>query len=459
MHPMSQRNTLDMKQGSIFKKLFTFEIPLLFTLVGQNLYNAADRVVVGHFAVNGEFSLAAIGSTSSLTALLINMSSGLASGLNVRCANLWGANKKELLGRSMHTGMLLSAVIGVLLGLLGIVASTPMLRLLETPEELIDLSSLYLQVYFLGLPANIIYNFGAAILRSFGDSKRPMYILTITGLVNVLLNLFFVIVLKMDVAGVALATTIAQVISAIWILWILFTPKDAYQLSFKSLGFHKESLQDIVKIGVPNSINGMLFSISNLVIQASINSFQDTTILAGKTAAIDIGAIICQVIAAFTTACLTFSAQCVGAKKYKRVDELAVKTIFSCGAVMLFLSLLVTMFPSAPIRIFNDNPEVIKVGSRILLIMCWSYLIYMISDIFINCSRGFGRSLGVTIMNVIGMIVPRLIWVWFLFPMCRTIEFLFLCYPFSYIFSSAFQVVYYIRLRKKMDKQLSANIA
>ena len=456
---MARKNTLDMTQGPIVKKLFSFAIPVLFTLVGQHLYTVADRAVVGQFAANGELSLAAIGATSSITALIVNMSTGLASGVNVRCAHLRGASNEELLRKSMHTGLLLSVVTGLLLSIFGIVISRPILRILDTPTELMTLSTLYMQVYFIGLPANIIYNFGAAILRSFGDAKRPMYILTTTGVINVLLNLVFVIVLKMDVVGVALATAIAQALSAVCVLWILFSPRDAYQLSPKALRFHKESLISIIKIGVPNGINGIIFSLSNLTVQASINSFKDTAVIAGKTAAMDVSNILYQVIHAFAQACISFSGQCVGAKKYKRIDQLAIKTILFCGALVAGLCVVVSLFPAYVLSIFNDSPEVISAGKSMMLMMCWSYVIYVVSDTFISCSRGFGRSLGVTVMNVVGIILPRLIWIWVFFPMHRTIEFLFLCYPISYVISSITQITYYIHIRKKVDRQLAANPA
>ena len=225
---VSKKNTLDMTQGPIVKKLFAFALPLILSLVLQQLYNLADRAVVGRFAADGKNALAAIGATSSITALLLNLSNGLASGLNVRCANLRGAGHLKTLRKSMHTGVLLAAALGLLLGVTGILISGSMLDLLGTPDLIRGKSTLYLQIYFAGLPATVIYNFGAAILRAHGDTKRPMYILMISGILNVVLNLLLVVVFKMDVAGVAIATAIAQVLSAFRIMWILFNKKDAY---------------------------------------------------------------------------------------------------------------------------------------------------------------------------------------------------------------------------------------
>ena len=456
---MVRRNTLDMTQGPIVKKLFAFAIPVLFTLVLQQLYTLADRAVVGQFAKNGDIALAAIGATSAITAMIVNMSNGLASGLTVRCANLKGANDETLLRKSMHTGVLLSIVAGFVLGVIGIVVSKPLLQLLDTPESILEKSTLYLQVYFAGFPATVIYNFGAAILRSFGDAKRPMYILLFSGILNIALNLILVIVCKMDVAGVAIATAAAQTFATLVVLRILFSKNDAYCLSFKKLRFHGPSLKVIVRIGIPNGINGILFSLSNMIIQSSINSFDNTAIIAGKTAAQDVASLIYQIIHAFALACVSFSGQCFGAKKYKRIDKLTVQSVLSCGAVVAVMCTFATVFSDFCIGIFNSKPEVIEAGRNLMLILIWSYLLYLISDLVLSCTRGFGKSLSVTIINVVALLAPRLIWIWFFFPFHKTIEYLYWCYPISYVISSIAQIIYYILLRKKLDRKLAAEQA
>ena len=449
---MAKKNTLDMTQGPIVKKLFSFAVPLILSLVLQQLYNLTDRAVVGRFAADGKNALAAIGATGPITALLLNLSNGLASGLNVRCANLRGAGENVTLRKSMHTGVLLAAALGVFLGIVGIIISEPMLQLLETPKEVLDKSTLYMQVYFAGLPATVVYNFGAAILRAHGDTKRPMYILMISGILNVVLNLILVIVFKMDVAGVAVATAVAQLLSAFRVLWILFNKNDVYKLSVKKLHFHSPSLKVIINIGVPNGMNGVLFSLSNLVVQSSINSFNDTAIIAAKTAAMDAGNLVYQIIHGFALACVSSSGQCYGAKKYKRIDELAIKATFACGGLVAAAAALMTLFPSFVIGIFNDSPDVIAVGKNLLLINIWSYVVYVVSDIYLSCTRGMGRSLGITLMNIVAIIAPRMLWIWFLFPHCRTIEFLYLCYPVSYIISAVAQIIYFKIVRKKVDR-------
>lgn len=452
---VQKKNTLDMTQGPIVKKLLSFAMPLILSLVLQQMYNLADRAVVGQFAANGKEALAAIGATSSITALLLNLSNGLGSGVNVRCANLRGAGKLKTLRKSMHTGVLLAMVAGLVLGLIGIFISRPLLLLLDTPETILDKSTLYMQIYFAGMPATTIYNFGAAILRSHGDTKRPMYILMVSGIVNVVLNLVFVILCKMDVAGVAIATAVAQALSAFRVLQILFNKEDAYKLRFKELAFHGKSLKVIISIGVPNGLNGILFSLSNLVVQSSINSFGSTAIIAAKTAAADASNLVYQIIHGFALACVSSSGQCYGAKKYKRIDALALKATLTCGGLVATAAALMTLFPSFVIGIFNDSPDVIAAGKNILLINLWGYLLYTVSDIYLSCTRGMGKSLGITMMNIAAIIIPRLLWIWFCFPMCRTIEFLYMCYPISYAISAAAQIIYFRIARKNADRQLA----
>ena len=451
---MAKKNTLDMTQGPIVKKLFAFAVPLILSLVLQQLYNLADRVVVGQYAGGnkGALALAAIGATSSITALLLNMSNGLASGLNVRCANLRGAGKLKTLRKSMHTGVLLAATIGVALGVIGILVSDPLLHALKTPPEIQEKATRYMQIYFASMPAVTIYNFGAAILRAHGDTKRPMYILMTSGLINVTLNLVMVLVFKWDVEGVALATAIAQALSAFRVMRILFDKNDAYKLTFKELSFHGKSVKVIVSIGIPNGLNGVLFSLSNLVVQSSINSFNDTAIIAAKTAAADASNLVYQIIHGFALACVSASGQCYGARKYKRIDELAFKATLSCGGLVAAAAAIMTLSPSAVIGIFNDSQDVINWGAGILLINLWGYLLYVVSDIYLSCTRGMGKSLGITLMNIAAIILPRLIWIWFFFPMHRNIYFLYICYPISYLISAIAQITYFRMVRKKVDR-------
>ncbi len=449
---MASSHTLDMTTGSITKKIFSFTLPVLCTLILQQLYTMADKAVVGQFASDGVKALAAVGGTSSIVAMALNFTAGLAAAANVRCANLRGSGDQVTLRKSMHTAVLVSVVLGLVCGALIVGFSRPLLLLLETPEDLIDLSDVYLKIYMAGLPATVIYNFGAGILRSFGDTKRPMYILLVTGFLNVVLNVIFVVVLHMSVAGVALSTLIAQVISAVWVLWILFAPKDEYRLSFKELKFHGQSVKELMRLGIPGGINGMMFSLANMVLQASVNSFQDTAIIAGKAAAMDAGELVSQILYAFGITCMSFAGQCYGAGDCKRIDKMLTKAIPACCGMMAVVTTVFTIFPGFIIGIFNSDPAVAAAGKNLLIMTTWGYQLFAVAQLFYNATRGMGASLGITVMNMISIIVPRLIWVWVFFPMKRDIVWLYLCYPISWFISAVTQGLYYWYYRKRAER-------
>lgn len=448
---MGSSGTMDLTKGSVNKKLIAFVLPILLTNLLQHLYTVADRVVVGQFAQNGEVALAAVGSTSSATTLFLNIFSGLAIGTNVICANMRGARKQKELQTCMHSSMLLSAVTGLGVAVLGIVLCKPLLVLMGTPRDILELATLYMRIYFMGVPASLVYNFGANILRAHGDTKRPMYILSLTGLVNVGLNLLLVIGCKRSVDGVALATIVAQYISAIWVVCILFSKKGAYKMEFRQLRFHKQSMLSVIRVGVPCGLNGMVFTFSNLILQSAVNSFNSAVIIAGKTAAMDLGTLVYQVIAAFYTACVSFSGQCYGAGQYKRIDSLALRGVGLCWAFMGVISLTCTLFPRPLLGLFNSNPEVIDAGISVLLINCWGYLLYTVSEVILGCLRGMGKSGVPSFLNLLGICVPRLIWVFLVFPMERSMGFLYLCYPISWLISALLQGGYYLHCRKKLQ--------
>lgn len=444
---------MDLTKGSVTKQLFAFAIPIILSNLLQHLYNIADKVVVGQFAQNGALALAAIGATSSITALVLNMCTGLALGANVRCSNMRGAGNLSDLRKSMHTAVLLSVVLGIALGAIGLVITVPMLRLLETPQEVFHLSSVYLRIYFVGVTFTSIYNFGANVLRANGDTKRPMYILAVSGIVNVVLNVILVVCFGLSVSGVAVATVVSQFLAAGTVLWILFDPKGEYKLSVKELRFHKKSLAVIVRVGVPSGINGMMFSLANLTVQSSVNSFNDTAIIAGKAAASDVGNILYQIIHGFYAGNVSFSGQCYGARDYKRIDSLVWRSIVSCGLITMAGALLCVIFPQFAIGIFNSDPAVIEAGANILNILCGGYVIFTVSEMFMGCSRGMGNAVGTMLMNVAAICLTRLIWVWVFFPMNRTIEWLCLCYPISWGISGIMQGGYYFHLRRKIKKE------
>lgn len=456
---MASKSTLDLTRGPIIKRLFSFAVPIFFTLLLQHLYNAADKAVVGQFAENGKEALAAIGATGAVNAMILNLKTGMATGVNVHCSKLRGAGDTVGLRKGMHTGVLLSVITGTILALIGIAISEPILVALSTPKAILSDAVLYMRVYLAGLPAMSAYNFCSGIFRSHGDTKRPMFILLISGLVNVALNLIFVVVFKMRVAGVAIATTIAQLLSAVCLLKILFDPKDAYQLTFRELRVTKSAAREIFRLGIPAGLNAMVVNLGNVVVQSSVNSFGDPAIIAARTVVSDVMNIFMQAIHAFSLGCVSFAGQCYGAKKYKRIDRLAITTILCGGSFLLIEALLVTFFPNAVIGIFNSDPRVLAVGKSILLINAWGYLLNACSDVLLNCVKGMGRSVGPTVINISANMLPRVLWVWFIFPLHRTVEWLQLCMPFSWFISSVALIIYYISVRKKLDRELALETA
>jgi len=315
----NKKNVLDMTSGPVIGKLLTFVLPVLASNLLQHLYSAADRAIVGRVAVNGDFALAAVGSTGPAITLILNLFMGFALGANVICSNLRGAAKTKELRRAMHTSILLAAVCGVFLTIVGVLLAKPFLQLMQSPESVIESATLYMRIYFVGVPFSLLLNFGSSILRAHGDSKRPMLILAVSGLVNVGLNLVFVVFFGMDVDGVAWATVISQVIAAVCVLRILFKPDGDYGLNLKELKIHHREMTDIARMGIPAGLNGALFSISNVIIQSSVNSLGDI-VMAGSAAAEGITGLTYQILAAFYTACINFGGQCYGAGKYKRID-------------------------------------------------------------------------------------------------------------------------------------------
>lgn len=450
---MRKSHAIDLTHGSIMKKMIAFAVPIMLGNILQQLYNVADRVVVGQFAANGEVALAAVGSTSSLINLILALFNGLAVGVNVLCANLLGAKREKELRENMHTSMLLAVISGLAVGLLGIVLSKAVLQLMDTPADVLNAATLYMQIYFMGVPALLVYNFGAGIMRAFGDTKRPMYILLVSGLVNVILNVVLVVGFKRGVDGVAIATAVSQLLAAIVVLKILFDRKDQYGLTVKQLKIHKKQLIAVVRVGIPSGFGSMAFSLSNVLMQSAVNSFDSAAVIAGKTAAMDITAIIYQVQAALYATCVSFSGQCYGAGLLKRIDKLVVKACLVCEVAFATMAVVCTIFPRQLIALFNSNPDVIDVGVMLLLLQIWGYLLYAPSEMFLGCLRGMKLAVMPSMLNLIAICVPRLIWIWFIFPLNPTLLMLYLCYPISWTISSTFQGTYYFIYRKKLDRQ------
>ena len=455
---MKSRHTMDLTSGSVTKKLLSFVYPLLIANLLQQLYQSADNAVVGRYV--GADALAAVGATGSATTLVLNMIIGLAVGANIVNANLLGANNQSGLRKSMHTAMLVAFVGGLLVSATGILVSKPLLRLMRCDPDVLDDATLYMRIIFCGTPGTMIYNFGAGILRTHGDSRRPMVMMMVSGLVNVLLNLVFVLVFHMSVDGVALATIISKYISAVWVLCVLFDPKGDFKLSFQELKFRSHECWNIVKVGVPCGINGMVFGISNVIVQAAINDFGKIE-MSGSAASGNIVNILYQILIAFYSACVSFSGQCYGAGKIKRIDKVLYISSGICITAIGLLSLLLTLFPSTFLSIFVKDPDVIRAGTVKMVIMAWSYILYAVSEVFLGCLRGMRCTTFTTVINVIRICGIRLLWIWVICPLQPdNTVLLYLCYPVSYVFSLSSLGYYYFRMRRKaMSKQEDLKLA
>ena len=426
---MNKRGMLDMTTGPFLKKILIFSLPLMITGILQLIYNAADIMVVGRFA--GSTSLAAVGSTSSLVNLIINLFIGLSTGAGVITARCIGAGDGEKTYRSVHTAMAISVASGFFVGLVGFFLSASFLKLMGTPDDVLPLASLYLKIYFLGAPGSLIYNFGASIVRATGDTKRPLYILAFTGLINVTLNLVLVIFFHMDVAGVAIATITAQYISAILIVIRLLHLENACRLNIKKLHIYKRELSDIVKIGLPAGIQSSLFSFSNVLIQSTINSFGSIA-MAGNTAAQNVDAIIYTCTNAVSQTAMTFTSQNMGAKKYvnlRKVYFLCLGLAFGISVIMGALGLF---FPDELVGIFTTDPQVVEIGKIRLYVMMTTYFLCSLMDVAGCQIRGMGKSMEPMIITLLGACGLRVLWLYTGFPLNKTLWNLYISYPISW---------------------------
>ena len=449
---MAKSNQIDMTEGSVFFKLLQFSIPLIFSSVLQLFFNAADVVVVGRFA--GVNSLAAVGSTSSLINLLVNLFLGLSVGTNVIAANYFGSGKNKKLSQTVHTAILLSVYSGVILTVVGVFGAKYILRLMGSPDEVLSLATLYLQIYFAGITASMVYNFGSALLRSKGDTKRPMYILFAAGLINVVLNLIFVIPLKMDVAGVALATVLSQVFSAFMVIRCLVKESDYFKLYFSKLKIDREIFIDILKIGLPAGFQGILFSFSNVIIQSSFNSF-GKIMIAGSSAAANIEGFVYISMNGFAQGSLTFVSQNYGAKKMDRIKKV-VRIALLCALVAgTVLGNLAYLFGRNLIAIYNDNPDVIEAGLLRMSVIMTTYALCGIMDVMANSVRGIGHSLLPMVVSLLGACGLRLVWLAtaFQIPAFHTCRTVFLSYPISWAITFAAHVVCFFVILKNLKAQ------
>ena len=438
---------IDMIHGPLAGKLLVFAIPLMLSSILQLLFNAADVIVVGRWS--GKEALAAVGSNTSLINLMVNLFVGFSVGTNVVVARDLGAGREEDVRDRVPTSIALSLVSGVVLMGLGLLLSRQMLELMGSPEDVIGLAAVYLRIYFCGMPGNMLYNFGAAILRAQGDTKRPLYFLTAAGIINVILNLVFVILFHMDVAGVALATIISQYVSAILVLLTLMRDKGPLRVDLRALRLDMKVVRRILQVGLPAGFQGMVFSISNVVIQSSINSF-GSTVVAGSAASSNIEGFVYAGMNAFYQTALTFTSQNYGACECKRVDRIMGLCLLYSGLIGLVLGNLAYLFGYPLGSIYAPGQEeVIAQAVDRLSICCTTYFLCGLMDTQVGVLRGIGYSVVPMIVSLVGSCALRLLWVATIIQLNRTPEMLYLSYPVSWAITAATHFVFFLFIRKR----------
>lgn len=437
----SARFEMDMTTGALLPKVLMFSLPLILTSVLQLLYNAADVIVVGRFA--GAQSLAAVSSTGALINLLVNVFMGLSVGSSVVIARAYGAGDVREVHQGVHTSITLAGVAGIVVGVLGFFTSKPLLHLMSSPDDVIDLAALYMRIYFVGMPFNMLYNFGAAILRAVGDTRRPLYFLSVAGIVNVLLNLLLVIVFHMDVAGVAIATVISQVISAVLVIGCLLHSDSSIRLHPKELRIHRGPLGGILRVGLPAGLQGSLFSISNVLIQSSVNSFGSIA-MAGNGAAANLEGFVYAAMNSIHQAALTFSSQNLGAGKISRVRRNVWVCLGTVTVIGLGMGLVMLLFGRPLLKLYNDDPTVLDYGMLRMSFILPTYFTCGCMDVMVGQMRGIGYSIMPMIVSLTGACLLRVVWIYTVFAASPTLEVLYISYPISWVLTFAVHMACYL---------------
>ena len=447
---VSKIDDLDTHSGPLFSRMLIFALPIMAMNILQLLFNAADMIVVGRFS--GSEALAAVGATGPLINLIVNLFMGLSVGTSVIVAQDYGAGKPEAVSRSVHTSIAVSAISGVFVMVAGLALCEPLLDFMGTPEDIIDLSVLYIRIYFIGLPASMVYNFGAAILRAIGDSRRPMYYLTITGIVNVMLNMFFVIVLHMSVRGVAWATVISQYLAIVLIMTCLSRSDGPirFRLHLMRIDIHK--LKDIVKIGLPAGLQGLLFSISNVLIQSAVNSF-GSVMVAASAAARNVEGFVSTAMNAYYNAAITFTGQSMGAEKYYEIDAIAEVCVVLIFATWIILGGTTLFFGRSLLGFYTSNPEVIELGMLHMKVMMAAYFTCGTMNVFPGLTRAMGYSILPMLCTLIGACLMRIVWLATVFTWYPTMIVLFMCYPVTWALAGIGQVGSFLYARRQVRRR------
>lgn len=451
---MLKRNyEIDMCRGPLAGKVLLFSLPLILSGILQLLFNAADLIVVGKFAGDvADQALAAVGATGSVTNLLVGLFTGLATGANVLVAKLYGAGDREKLRQSVHTAITVAFISGVLLVGIGLLVARPLLEWMDTPADVIDMAELYMRIIFFGMPANMLYNFGAAILRSIGDTRRPLYFLLIAGALNVALNLFFVIGCGMDVDGVALATVMSQVLSAILVLLCLFRMDGPCKLSLHYLGIHRDAVLKIAQVGLPAGLQGCIFSISNVLIQSSINSY-DSLAMAGSTAASNIEGFIYISMNAVYQAALSFTSQNLGAKQYRRINRVLTSCALLVSCVGLLMGAAAMLLKRPLLYLYTDDPRVVDFGVFRMDVIMLTYFLCGLMEVLTGMMRGIGYSVLPMIVSLAGACGLRILWLYTIYAAHPTLTMLFLSYPVSWLITTFVHAVCFFFARRRLPKE------
>ena len=439
-----------MCNGTIMDKLVSFSLPLMLSGILQLMFNAVDVIVVGRFA--GSQALAAVGSTTALINMFVNLFMGISLGTNVLAARFFAAGKDRQMSETVHTSIAFAAISGIVMVFVGIFFSKFALELMATPADVIEQSTLYMRIYFLGMPFFMLYNYGAAILRAVGDTKRPLIFLIISGVINAVLNMILVIVFHLSVAGVAIATVISQMISCILVLRCLYRSEGSYQFRFSKLMLKGCYLKQIFQVGVPAGIQSTVINFSNVLLQSSVNSFGSIA-MAGYTAANNILGFLFVSVNSVTQACMSFTSQNYGVRKWKRMDKILVDCMILSMIVALVLGGGSYIFGSQILRIYTENEEVIRCGMEILSYTTLTYFLCGFMDLFPGAMRGMGFSAAPMMLSIVGTVGTRIVWIFGIFPRYRSLSVLFISYPVSWILTIAMQVVCFFIVRRKVHEK------
>ncbi len=443
-----KRNEMDMTTGPLMGKLVAYAVPVVITGILQLLFNAADVIVVGRYA--GRTALAAVGSTTSLINLIVNLFMMISIGVNVAVARYYGAHEPVEVNKTVSTAMTMSVIIGVFVGVFGIVASRPMLVLMDSPADVLDQAALYLRIYFMGIPAFMVYNFGAAVLRAVGDTQRPLKFLSIAGIINVALNLVTVVGFRMGVAGVGIATAVSQYVSAAFVVLSLIKTEGCLHLEVKEMRIYRDKLTEILRIGLPAGLQSLLFSITNVMIQSSVNGF-GSVVMAGNSAAGNIDGFIYVAMNSVTQTAMAFTGQNMGARKYDRIGPILKNCLILVTLVSGIMGALCCVFREQLISIYaNGDPDVIFWGAQRMLIVSAPYFIYGLSDVTVGVVRGMGNSTMPMIISVFGICAFRILWLYTAFAVQPTYAMLLIGYPASWIVTMIGQLACYFIVKKRM---------